>query len=215
MRNSSLPPISRVIAIVVRHGSTGLNDPRNPKLRAWEDVPITDEGRAQIQLTANKLKIYSPKIVYSSDLSRDSESAFLMAEILGNIPYETDFNLRTSDMGTLSGKPEQEILSVVRHWYQDPSWRAPSGESLNNFARRLWQFWEPKTELAREVPAFRPSIFLTHGRIPAYMDSYYNRKPYDEGMMPFPGGYAVLRSNPSGMDTFEIVTEREPILADV
>lgn len=199
----------------MRHGSTALNNPSQPRLRAWEDVPLNDQGRADIQLTANKLKIYSPKIVYSSDLTRDSESALLIAEILGNIPYETDFNLRTSDMGTLTGKTEAETLDRLRAWYEHPSERAPSGESLNNFARRLWRFWEPKTELAREVSAFRPSVFLSHGRILAYLDSYYNRRPYEDGRMPFPAGYAVLRSNPSGIDTFEIIGEWEPILQDV
>lgn len=215
MPNSSLPPISRVLAIVVRHGKTGMNDPARPRLRAWEEVPLTDEGRADIQLTSNKLKIYSPKIIYSSDLTRDSEAAFLMASVLGNIPYETDFNLRTSDMGLLTGKLESEVIDRIRAWYDNPSQPAPSGESLNTFAKRLWRFWEPKTELAREVAAFRPSVFLTHGRIPAYMDSYYNRRPYSEGRTPMPAGYAVLRSNPSGIDTFELIGEWEPILADV
>jgi broad specificity phosphatase PhoE len=199
----------------MRHGNTALNDPANPKLRAWEDVPLTDEGRLAVQLTANKLKIYSPKMVYSSDLGRDTESAMLVAEILGNIPYETDFALRTADLGTLSGLSEDQARERVLRWYQNPGEPAPSGESRSNFERRVWKFMEPKIELSREVAAFRPTVFVTHGRIQSYLDSYYNMKPAEEAEMAFPAGFAAIRSNLSGLDSFEIIGEKEPICADV
>jgi broad specificity phosphatase PhoE len=193
-----------------------MNDPERPRLRAWQDTPLIDEGRADIQLTANKLKIYAPKIVYSSDLGRDTESAMLIAEILGNIPYETNFALRTADMGQLTGMAEKDILSRIRRWYENGGEPAPGGgEARFGFERRVWQFLEPKIELARMVAAFRPSVFVTHGRIEAYLDSYYNMKAPEDGLMPLPGGYGVLRSNPSGLDSFELIGETEPILTDV
>jgi len=199
----------------VRHGHTGLNDPAHPRLRAWENAPLEDEGRAQIQLTANKLKIYSPKIVYSSDLARDSQSGMMIAEILGNIPYEMDFGLRTADMGTLTGMKEEDVMDRVRRWYERPSEPAPSGDSFNGWARRYWGFMEPKLELARDVAAFRPSVFVTHGRNLAYLDSIYRGVPQDEAVMPYPGGYGTIRSNPEGIDDWKIYGETEPILADI
>lgn len=211
----SLSGASRVLAIVVRHGRTKLNDPRNPRLRAWEEVPLTDEGRRDIQLTANKLKIYSPKLVYSSDLERDTESAMLIAEILGHVPYETDFALRTADMGSLTGQPEADIEDRVVRWYRNPGEPAPNGESRQTFERRIWKFMEPKIELAREVAAFRPTVFVTHGRIQAYLDSYYNMRTPEDGWMTMPAGFAVIRSNQSGLDSFELLGETEPILHDV
>lgn len=214
MQDTALSSASRVLAVVVRHGRTALNDPANPKLRSWEDVPLTDEGRADIQVAANKLKIYAPKMIYSSDLSRDAESAFLMAEILGNIPYETDFALRTADMGSLGGKPEKDVQATVRRWYENPSMPAPNGETRTNFRRRFFGFFDPKVELAREVRAFRPTIFLTHGRIPAELDMDYNGIPVERAQIPMPGGYGVIRSNVNGMDSFELIGETENILAD-
>jgi broad specificity phosphatase PhoE len=198
----------------VRHGRTALNDPKNPKLRAWEEVPLTDEGRAEIQLTANKLKIYSPKMIYSSDLERDTESAMLMAAILGNIPYETDFCLRTADMGTLSGKPEAGLSDFITRWYTAGE-QAPSGETRPQFRKRMWKFMEPKIELAREVAAFRPTIFICHGRIHAEFDMDYNHKLPEDAMIPMPGGFGVLRSNIDGIDTFENIGETERMLTDV
>ena len=215
MPNDSLPPSSRVLALVVRHGETELNDPNRTRLRAWENPSLTDQGRASIALTANKMKIYSPKLVYSSDLVRDSQSAMLIAEMLGNIPFEIDFALRTADMGTLSGMLEKEVRPRVLRWYQNPGEPAPGGESRNQFEKRVWNFMEPKIELARGVAAFRPTVFVTHGRICAYLDSYYGMKPPESALMPITGGFCVLRSNFDGIDTFEILGETEPIQSDV
>lgn len=215
MPNDSLPPSSRVLALLVRHGKTGLNTAKRPRLRAWEDPPLTDEGRIDIQMAANKLKFYRPKMIYSSDFQRDSESAFIIAEMMGNIPYETDFALRTANVGTLSGMLEEDAQSRVLRWYQNPNEPAPSGESFNQFARRLWRFYESKLELAREVPAFRPTIFLTHGRNIAYLDSYYRSLPPENALMPLPGGIAVVRESADGMDAMEFLGETEPVQSDV
>ncbi len=215
MLNDALPPARRVLAIVTRHGNTGLNDAQRPKLRAWEDVPLTDEGRANIQIAANKLRVYSPKAVYSSDLIRDTESAMLIAEILGNIPYETNYALRTANMGSLSGLLEQDARPRVLRWYQNPSEPAPSGESRYQFEKRVWQFLEPKIELSREVAVFRPPIFVTHGRICSYLDAYYGMKAPENALMPVPAGFGVLWSNLDGMDSFEISGETEPVQQDV
>jgi len=210
----TLPPSDRVLAIVVRHGKTGLNVGKAPRLRAWEDPPLMDAGRADIQMSANKLKIYRPKMIYSSDFQRDTESAMLMAEILGNIPYETNFALRTADVGTLSGMLEKDVKARVLRWYQNPTEPAPSGESRSNFERRVWKFLEPKIELAREVAAFRPTIFLTHGRVIAFLDSYYNGMDAWDARMPVPGGCGLIRSNTDGPDSFEFLGETEEVQED-
>lgn len=211
----TLPPSNRIIAILIRHGRTSFNSPSRPRLRAWEDPPLSDEGRMDIQLTGNKLKFYKPKMVYSSDFRRDSESAMIIAEMLGNIPYETNFALRTANIGTLSGLLETEAQPRILRWYQNPNEPAPSGESLNQFANRYTKFLEPKMELAREVAAFRPTAFLTHGRNIAYSYAYYAGIPPEEALMPVPAGFAVIRSNQDGVDSMEIMGETEPVLSDV
>lgn len=213
MPENSLPPSNRVIALLVRHGRTKLN--QSGKLRAWEDIPLTPEGELDAYLAANKLKIYRPKMVYSSDLQRDTKTAMIIAEVCGNIPYETDFALRTADIGVLSGKMEEDVRDRILRWYQNPWEPAPSGESFNQFTKRFWGFYESKLNLAREVAAFRPTIFVSHGRNIAYVDSSYRMVPPEEAQMPMPGGVAVVRSNFDGMDTLEFLGETEPILTDV
>lgn len=215
MPRDSLPPPERVLALLVRHGRTKANVGRNPRLRAWEDFPLTDEGKLDAQMAAQKLKFYRPKLVYSSDLARDSETAMLIAEICGNIPYETDFAFRTADVGTLSGMPEEDTRERILRWYQQPWEPAPSGETFNNFARRFWACYEPKVELARDVAAFRPTVFVTHGRDIAYLDHVYNGMEPQDASMPLPGGVAAVRSNGDGMDSMEFLGPTEPILEDV
>lgn len=215
MPTTALPPHEYVIAVLIRHGRTKLNNPRAPKLRAWDNVPLTDDGKVDIMLAAKRTKIYKPKMVYASDLARDSESALLYAELLGNIPMEMDFALRTADMGTLTAMSEEDTAPRVLRWYQRPTEPAPGGESLNQMAKRLWRFMEPKLELARESAAFRPMTFFTHGRPIAYLDSYYRGIPPEDARMPLPGGAAIIRASFDGVDTMEFLDETEPILSDV
>ena len=215
MPGNSLPPSSRVLALLVRHGRTRANEGSNPRLRAWEDYPLDDNGKLDAQMAGQKLKFYKPKMVYSSDLQRDTETAQIIAEICGNIPHDTDFAFRTADVGVLSGMPELEVRDRILRWYRNPSEPAPSGESFNNFSRRFWRAYEPKLELAREVAAFRPTVIVTHGRNVAYLDSTYNSVSPENAVMPMPGGIAVVSSNQDGMDSMEFLGPTEPIQEDV
>lgn len=215
MPSDTLPPNEQVLALLIRHGATKLNDPQKPRLRGWDNPPLNDEGRFAVLLTANKTKIYRPKMVWSSDLARDSESAILYAELMGNIPYDMDFALRTSDMGTMTAMPEEDVRERVLRWYQRPYEPAPGGESFNVWSRRYWLFLEPKIELVRESPAFRPIAFFTHGRNIAYLDSYYRGIPPEEGRTSKPGEAAILKSTYEGQDFLEFLGETEPIATDV
>jgi|SRR5215831_19033769 len=212
MLNPALPSARRAIALLVRHGRTSLNAKK--RLRGWEDVPLEAAGEGDAYLAANKLKIYKPKMVYSSDLQRDTQTAYIIAEVNNNIPYESDFALRTADVGVLSGMKEDEAYDRILRWYQMPWEPAPSGESFNMWARRYWGFYEPKLELARTVSAFRPSVFVSHGRNIAYVDATYRGIPPEQGRMPYPGGVAVVWSNHDGMDSLEFLTGSEPVLED-
>jgi broad specificity phosphatase PhoE len=183
-------------------------------LRAWEDVPLNPDGEKDAFIAANRLKFYKPKMVYSSDLQRDFRTAIIIAEVNGNLPYETDFALRTADVGSLSGMKEDQVRARILRWYQTGNEPAPSGETFNQFALRFWRFYEPKLELARGVAAFRPSVFVTHGRNIAYLDSVYRRIPPEDALMPMPGGIAVVRSNQDGMENLEFISDTEPVQED-
>jgi len=215
MPSDTLPPNEFILALLIRHGQTKLNNPRAPRVRGWDNPGLSDEGKFEILLAANKTKIYRPKMVYSSDLARDSQSANLYAELMGNIPFEIDFALRTADMGTLTDMKEEDARARTLRWYQHPSEPAPGGESRLMFEKRLWEFMEPKIELARESAAFRPMAFFTHGRNIAFLDSYYRGVLAEDALMPRTGGVAVVKCDFDTGDYLKFLGETEAVQSDV
>lgn len=200
--------------LLVRHGKTVLNDPNKPKLRGWKDVELSDEGKVQAQLTAQRLRFYRPKEVYSSDFTRDMQTALLISERL-NIPYQApDFDARTWDTGLFSGQPEEDVNERVMEFYKRP-WETPPGssESFNGFSDRWVRYMEGKADWAANGQ--RPIILVTHGRNIALANAHLSGvNPWDADM-PLPAGYAEIRVGNDGSMSMQIMGEREPVLADV
>lgn len=197
----------------MRHGRTELNE-GTPRLRAWENPPLNRDGELDAQMAGNKLKSYNVQMVYHSELLRDTQTAHIIAEMLGNIPAEPDFRLRTADLGEWSGEKESEVHELMRRWYQEPWMRAPSGESYNDFLGRWIPAFEEKLEIARSVDGFRPTLIAAHGRNFASLHSRYHGVAPVDAEMPFPGGLACVYQDSDGRDCFEFMTETEPILED-
>ena len=196
---------------MVRHGRTREN--LQHRVRAWDNQPLDDLGKLDAQVAGNKLKIYRPKMVYSSDFQRDTGTAEIIALVVGNIPTEVDFGLRTANIGTLSGQKEKDVVDITRRWYQSNE-PAPSGETFANFAKRFMAAMQPKIELARELEQFRPTVVVTHGKNLAYLDHYYNGMAPEDAHMSFPGGFGVIYANQDGIDSFEFMGPTEPVLED-
>lgn len=83
--------------VLVRHG-----EPEHlvkGMVGGWTDLPLTDRGRKQIEITANRLKdLFESRIeiIYSSDLVRASESAKIIQERF-DVPLVID--LPNTNMG--------------------------------------------------------------------------------------------------------------------
>jgi broad specificity phosphatase PhoE len=213
MAESSIPANERVLIFAVRHGTTEGNE--QGILRAWEiDLTLDSRGQIDAQMAGQKLKAYKPKMIYSSDLTRDFQTAQIIAAICGNVPHEVDYGLRTANVGELSGQDEEATRPFFKRWYTDPWLKAPSGESYNDFCRRFDAAWMPKMELAREVESFRPTVLVSHGRNLARLHSYFSMVPPVESLMPLPGGMAKITAGTDGLDEFEWLGPTEPILED-
>jgi broad specificity phosphatase PhoE len=202
------------VVLMVRHGRTELNDPVNPKLRAWEDPPLDRRGQLDAQLAAQLIKPHKPQIVYSSDLARDSETANIIADELQNIPFEIDYGLRTADMGEWSGRNEADVEQAVENWYAVGFVEAPSGESLNNFLARFYPCFDAKFELARKVDGFRPSIVVSHGRCCAAIHARAEMLHQGDARMPLPGGVMAVGLDDLGELKVEFLSPTEPVLRD-
>lgn len=204
------------LAVLVRHGKTQLNESGSAKLRAWLDVPLSNEGKVQVQMTAHKLRFYRPKQVYSSDLQRDMETAQIIAEYLG-IPYmNPDFDARTWDVGKFAGQEESAVNERVQEFYKRP-WMVPPGssESFNDFSRRWIAYLEKLLRFAADSDYARPVLIVTHGRNLALAHAHFQGVDPWNADMPLTAGYAEIRVGKDGGVNFEIKSEKEPVLADV
>ena len=184
------------------------------RLRAWEEVPLGQEGILDAKLAAQKIKRYKPKMIYSSDLSRDLATANVIANELDNIPFEVDYGLRTADMGELGGMKEEDAAPIVSRWYQEPWQHAPSGESLNEFLKRYYPAFDLKFNLAKESEAYRPTVIVSHGRNLAAIHARSLMLPQWQAEMPFPGGVMAVYLDELGRQSVEFLSNTEPIIED-
>lgn len=203
------------IVILMRHAATALNDPKHPVVRGWKDQELAPEGCMQAQLTANKLRAYNPKCVYSSDFMRDTQTGQIVASIL-NIPLEADFDSRTWDVGVYSGMPESEANPPIIEIYKHP-WMTPPGstESFNDFSGRFIAFLERKLKYAAAVDTARPVVIVTHGRCVAIAQAHLQGLNAWECLMPMPAGFATITVNVDRTLQMDFITPTEPVIADV
>jgi len=178
-------------------------------------LELTRKGELDAQMAANTVKPYDPKIIYSSDLTRDMQTANIISAALGNMPTEVYYELRTADMGTLTGLTEAEAMPMVERWYMSTWIDAPSGESYDRFVSRLYPFIDKQLQFMRDVPQIRPVLMATHGRIFAALDSLYNFRPPIDGRMAMPGGVAILKEKSDGRMVMEFLGPTESVIKDV
>ena len=181
-----------MLIILVRHGATALNNSAKPSVRGWRDDPLETSSFADVRKTARAIRQYSPQWVTSSDFMRDAQTKMILVDELGIADTEVEYDSRTWDVGTFSGKPEAEVNDAIQELYKRP-WDTPPGslESFNEFSARWQQFLDRKMQKAG-IEGMRPGIIVTHGRNLALTDSYFNFKMPEDGLMPYPAGYGIL-----------------------
>ena len=121
-----------------RHGRTRAND-----LGIYiggTDLPLTDEGRAML---AGKLDLYEyPRVqrVYSSPLSRCTETAQIL---FPDVPMFLAEDLRELNFGEFDGKSADELVGRedFRTWLRGgaPDVRPPGGESIEELCIRTYR----------------------------------------------------------------------------
>ncbi len=119
-------PLTRIF--LIRHGATTLT--AEDRFAGATDVPLSDEGRTQASLLAERLRDLPVAAVYASPLGRTMETARLLAA-----PHEMDViprdGLREISHGhweQLTRKEvEQQFPAEAAAWDEDPYTFAPVG----------------------------------------------------------------------------------------
>jgi 2,3-bisphosphoglycerate-dependent phosphoglycerate mutase len=108
------------------------------------DPPLSDEGREQAELLAQRLRVMGlePFVVYSSPLRRSAETAHAFADLEGvDVSFEDE--LAEAHIGEWEGVPFEEIIEsdpeVLDHLrHQRPIWRrGPGAEAPDRFRERV------------------------------------------------------------------------------
>jgi probable phosphoglycerate mutase len=93
--------------LCVRHGVTDWN--RQRRFQGLTDIPLNDEGIAQAQAAAGRLRDVGFDIVVSSPLIRAMQTAEIIGAASGK-PVAVDAGLIECDFGSFEGRPISEVM---------------------------------------------------------------------------------------------------------
>lgn len=131
---------------LIRHGQSEAN--KKNIIQGHKDSSLSDFGREQAKTAGEKLlesKI-SFDAAYSSDLSRASETAKIITEILGIKEIVFDERLREMNLGDYEGRNSKELTeeenAFLNSCWDDHSIRVPNGETTSEFSHRIKETFE-------------------------------------------------------------------------
>jgi glucosyl-3-phosphoglycerate phosphatase len=147
------PEIVRLVAW--RHGQTTFNVER--RFQGQTDVPLNALGREQAAMAARYLAALRPDAIFSSDLSRASQTAGYLARLTG-LDVQLDKDLRERHGGSWEGMTADEIRA--RYPTLVESWNPPDGESARAVADRASAALE---RIADTLADGQTAVVVAHG----------------------------------------------------
>jgi broad specificity phosphatase PhoE len=123
--------------VMVRHGETEGNS--SVRFHGRTDVPLCDEGRAQLRRIARTMRTEAFDLVVASPLRRSWEGASIVS---GGAPIRLESDFREIDFGRWEGLTAEEIEASDPTLYQDwqsgvANFDCPGGEPRAEFRARV------------------------------------------------------------------------------
>lgn len=147
------------VLVLLRHGeSAGNREGRRQGL----DSPLSEEGRRQAELLAERLSLWKVDAIYSSDMVRAKQTASIIASTRG-LPVVLAPALRETDCGILGGltmsEARERFPERFEGWTNPFDLRAFNGEHVRDMELRVNGFLE---SLIASSPD-RTICLVTHG----------------------------------------------------
>jgi broad specificity phosphatase PhoE len=137
IRSLSQPAQKVGTVLVIRHGDTKSAD----KIGAWDDMPLTTEGRKESTQSAQMLSVYPVSRIYTSDLERAVWTAKAVQQANPNHPpIVRTMALRSWNLGRYAGQPKERGKVAIEHYEARPEDVVPGGESFVTFLKRILPF---------------------------------------------------------------------------
>ncbi len=134
--------------VLVRHGQSEWN--LKNLFTGWRDVDLTEQGRAEAEAGAEKLKAKGLKfdIAFTSALQRAQKTCQIILDTVGQPDLKTirDQALNERDYGDLSGLNKDDARAKwgeeqVHIWRRSYDIQPPGGESLKDTGARVWPYY--------------------------------------------------------------------------
>ena len=175
---------------LIRHAEAEGNLYR--RIHGWYDALVTPNGLRQIEALEGRFAGVPVDAVYSSDLYRTKTTAKAIYLPKG-LSLHTDPGLREVHMGDWEDRPWGEIretdgerLTLFNR--SDPSWRAPSGESLGQVGERMERTIRA---IAQKHPDQTVALFSHGTAIRQFLANVRGIKPEDWHTLPHADNTAV------------------------
>ena len=149
--------------IIVRHGETDFNAARIIQMPV---AALSEQGRSQAALLADRLADAGITRIVSSDFPRAADTAAVVSSRTG-VAVDHDVLLRERDFGDFIGRSYDSFPSNPLPLDFAP----PNGEGPDAFFGRMAQAWDLITNLVADTPG--NLLVVTHGLVCKAMVSKY------------------------------------------
>jgi broad specificity phosphatase PhoE len=146
---------SVVRLVLWRHGQTAWNAQR--RFQGQSDIPLDETGLAQADRAARLLAALRPAVIFTSDLSRATQTAQRLAAVTG-LAVQLDKDLRERNGGSWEGMTDPEIRRAYPAEYA--LWNPPDGETVEAVAERTAA---ALSRIAEGLPAGGVAVLVSHG----------------------------------------------------
>ena len=182
--------------ILFRHGQAVYNAKGmvNADVNNKENI-LTELGREQVKVSAQKLKGEKIELIVCSDMVRTRETAEIVAKELG-LEIVEDARLREVGVGNFENKLNSDFSAFrdknLDAWHHDSPENIESYDSLSNRAYAV------ASELSEKYQA-KKILIVTHGDVLMAMQGYGKNLKYEQAReLPYPetGGYLRMSIAP-------------------